>query len=186
MTKLAPLPVPEAARVSAFLLRSMAEQLAATSWEMEPADFDAHLANLLDTIEDKGALLAAYMRVQQDRVLAMEAEAAPFLAAAAKARAQVETTKTKAFALLEAVEACGEEPKLKGVGWQMWIQGSGGKAKMEVVDPLAVPAEFYTQPPTPPTPPAYVDQAKVEAALARKETVPGVVILPRGRHVVIK
>lgn len=170
-----------APRHTAYDLRTQADLLVLAADEMTPEDFDAALADLLGSVEDKAAGYRAVHFALLSRGVAMEEERRRFADAADRVKATMDRVRNGMRALLEAREAVGEEAKIAATWGAMWLQRNG-QASMDVVDISQVPAAYIVQPPPPP---AEVSRELVIKAHRAGIDIPGVTVTT-GRHVRIK
>ena len=158
---------------STVQLLDAASLLLASSWDMEPADFEARLESFLDESADRLAALRAVH-------LAAEAQAGAHRAEAERHRARVkgcERTGERVAALAErllyARRELGESTTVPGVAR---LQLDGGKAPLAFAPGFvaaALPLHLCHVETSP-------DRDAIRAAIERGVTVPGVTLGTRG------
>lgn len=148
-----------------------AAMLVETSWEMPAEEFEERIAAFLAESTDKISALRAVCKAAEGRAATCKAEAALYAAAAKTHANNAERVKARAFLLMEAAEHAGET--LPGAR----LQNNGGNAPLVYAadfDATALPFSLQRVTVEP-------DADAIRAALAKGETVPGVVVGERGR-----
>jgi hypothetical protein len=158
-----------------YELLNAADRLMSEAAEMEIDAFDARLTAWLGDGDEKLTRLAAWSRAAAAREARDTEQRDAYNVAIERSKREQERAKALALDLLTKREELGDAPAVPGVAR---LQANGGKPPLVILDPAAVPPA-WCRPAVSPGP----DTDRIRAALDAGETIPGVTLGERGRHV---